>query len=53
MVKIVCKEYICYGLRFQNYPAYSELRAVCLQMVSEPCTFMLCDCETLTFVTQK
>lgn len=29
------------------------MRGIWLEMISEPCTFMLRDCETLTFVTQK
>lgn len=35
----------------QKMPDVQGMTGICLRMVSEPCTFMLCDCDTLTFVT--
>lgn len=51
-VETICKECsITSG--FPETPYMQWMKGICLKMVLEPCTFMLCDCEILTFVTQK
>lgn len=49
---IICKECII-RTGFPKVPYIQWMRGLYLKMVSEPCTSMRCDCETLTFVTQK
>lgn len=49
---ITCKECIMRS-GFPKVPYIQWMRGLYLKMVSEPCTSMRCDCETLTFVTQK
>lgn len=51
-VETICKECIIRS-GFPETPYVQRMRGICLKMISEPCTFMLCDCEILTFVTQK
>lgn len=38
---------------FPKVPGIQGMTGICLKMVSGPCTFMFCDCETLTFVTPQ
>lgn len=38
---------------FPKIPDVQRMTGICLKMASETCTFMLCDRETLTFVTPQ